>query len=88
MKLNENFVLRQVADTWVVLPVGQASVDFNGMLTLNDSGAILWKALEQGGGAEELADALCAEYEVDRATALADSKEFLDKLDKAGCLEH
>lgn len=87
MKLNENFVLRQVADTWVVLPVGQASVDFNGMLTLNDSGVLLWKALEQGGGVEQLADALCAEYEVERATALADAGEFLDKLKEIGCLE-
>ena len=87
MKLNPEFVLRQVADTWVVLPVGKTSVSFNGMLTLNESGAFLWKTLEQGGGAEELADALCAEYEVERAIALADAKEFLDKLEKAGCLE-
>lgn len=87
MKLKKDFVLRQVADTWVVLPVGQTSVDFNGMLTLNESGVLLWKTLEQGGGAEELADALCAEYAVDRAVALADAEEFLAKLERAGCLE-
>jgi len=84
MKISENFVLRQVADTWVVLPVGQASVDFNGMLTLNESGAILWQALEKGGDREALADALLAEYEVDRATALADVDDFLKKLSDAG----
>ena len=87
MKLNENFVLRQVADNWVVLPVGQASVDFNGMLSLNESGAMLWQALEQGGDRESLADALCGKYEVERETALADAGEFLDKLAAAGCLE-
>ena len=87
MKLNENFVLRQVADTWVVLPVGQASVDFNGMLTLNESGAILWNALEQGQGREGLADTLCGEYEVDKATALSDVDEFLATLGRIGCLE-
>ena len=84
MKISENFVLRQVADTWVVLPVGQASVDFNGMLTLNETGAILWQALEKGGSREALADALLAEYEVDRATALADVDDFLKKLKGAG----
>jgi len=57
MKIKEGFLLRQVADNWVVLPVGQACVDFNGMLSLNDSGALLWKALEQGGDREALADA-------------------------------
>ncbi|MBP3587966.1 MAG: PqqD family protein [Clostridia bacterium] len=87
MKIKEGFLLRQVADNWVVLPVGQACVDFNGMLSLNDSGALLWKALEQGGGREALADALLAEYEVERSVALADVDEFLAKLSKAGCLE-
>ena len=85
-KLKDGFLLRQVADNWVVLPVGQRSVDFNGMLSLNEAGSILWKVLEQGGDRETLADALLAEYEVDRATALADVDAFLEKLSKAGCL--
>jgi len=87
MKIKQGFILRQVADSWVVLPVGQACVDFNGMLSLNDSGALLWKTLEQGADPETLADALTAEYEIDRPTALADAAEFLEKLEKAGCLE-
>lgn len=87
MKLKENFVLRQVADTWVVLPLGAASLDFNGMLTLNESGALLWRALEKGGDREALADALTAEYDVDQATAMADVQEFLEKLLVAGCVE-
>ena len=87
MKLKENFALRPVADTWVVLPLGEESVNFNGMLTLNESGALLWQALEKGGDRETLADALMAEYVVDRAQALADAEAFLDKLRKGGCLE-
>ena len=87
MKVNENFLLRQVADTWVILPVGQAAVDFNGMLTLNESGALLWRALEQGNDREGLVDALTSEYDVDRKTALADVDAFLAKLTEAGCLE-
>lgn len=87
MKIKEGFLLRQVADTWAVLPVGQACVDFNGMLTLNDSGAMLWKTLEQGADREALAEALLAEYDVSREIALADADEFLEKLKKAGCVE-
>ena len=62
MKLKKDFVLRQVADTWVVLPVGSATADFNGMMTLNASGALLWKSLEQGSDREGLALALISEY--------------------------
>ena len=87
MKLNENFVLRQVADTWVVLPLGEASVDFNGMLTLNESGAMLWQALERGADREKLVDTLLAEYDVSREVAVSDVDAFLRKLVDAGCLE-
>ena len=87
MKLKENFVLRQVARTWVVLPLGQATLDFNGMLTLNESGVLLWKALEQGRSREELVDVLTGEYLVSRETAEADVDSFLRKLAQAGCMD-
>lgn len=87
MKIKENFVLRQVAETWTVLPLGTATVDFNGMLTLNNAGAILWKALEKGGSREALADVLTDVYEVSREQALADVDEFIEKLDQVGCIE-
>ena len=87
MKLKENFALRQVADTWVVLPLGSATLEFNGMLTLNEAGALLWKALEQGANREILADSLTKEYIVDREQALNDVDEFLAKLAKVGCIE-
>lgn len=87
MKLNDGFILRQVADTWVVLPIGEAMVNFNGMLTLNETGALLWQALEQGGGREELADALTKEYAVTRGEALTDVDSFLKKLEAVGCLD-
>lgn len=87
MKIKEGFLLRQVAAHWVVLPVGQASVDFNGMLSLNESGVLLWRTLENGGDRDAMADALLAEYEVERDRALADVDEFIDALTKAGCIE-
>lgn len=87
MKLKENFVLRRILTNWVVLPLGAATVDFNGMLNLNDSGAMLWQKLEEGAGREELADALTAQYDVSRSQALADVDEFYAILVSAGCAE-
>lgn len=87
MKLKENFVLREVADTWVVLPLGEATLDFNGMLSLNESGAMLWRVLEQGGDRMALVDALTSEYDVSRPDAEADVDAFLNKLMQSGCLE-
>ncbi|MBE6986958.1 MAG: PqqD family protein [Ruminococcaceae bacterium] len=86
MKLSENFALRQVAGTWVVMPLGDATLDFNGMMTLNDTGAFLWKALEQGSDKEALVAALTAEYAVDAERAATDVAEFITMLANAGCL--
>ena len=87
MKIKENFVLRQVADTWCVLPLGEATLNLNGILTLNDSGAMLWQALEKGGSKEALVDALLNEYDVTREQALTDGDEFIEKLRKVDCIE-
>lgn len=87
MKIKEDFLLRQVADTWVVLPLGSALVSMDGMLNLNESGALLWKTLERGADREQLVDALLAEYAVDRKTAAEDVNEFIEKLNVIHCLE-
>ena len=87
MKIKENFVLRQVAGAWVVLPLGSATLDFNGMLTLNESGLLLWRFLEKGADREKLTDALLQVYDVSRDQASSDVDEFLNKLIQAGCVE-
>lgn len=87
MKISDKFVLRQVAGSWIVLPVAEKTVDFNGMLTLNETGLMLWKLLEKGSSREALTQALTDEYDVTFAEALADVDEYLGKLERAGCLE-
>ena len=87
MKIKENFLLRQVADTWVVMPIGQEMLDFNGMLTLNETGAFLWQRLQEGADLEGLVKALTAEYDVSAEIARADAEEFCQKIRSAGCAE-
>ena len=78
MKIKKGFMLRSVADRNVVVPIGQASVDFNGLITLNETGAFLWKKLVDGCSYDELLSALLAEYEVDEATAKEGIDAFLN----------
>ena len=87
MKIKENFTLRQISDTWVILPLAEATVNFNGMITLNESGVLLWNLLLDGCTREELADALQREYEVSFDEALSDVDEFVGKLNDAGCID-
>ena len=87
MKINKNFLLRQLADTWVVLPLSDTSVNFNGMITLNESGVVLWNTLEKGSDLDSLVSALRAEYIVSEEQARIDVEAFLRKLQTVGCLE-
>ena len=87
MKIKKNLVLRQVAGTWVVLPTDANVLDFDGMLTLNETGVVLWKLLEQGSTHEEMISALLDEYDASREQILADVQEFVEMLKGAGCLE-
>ena len=86
MKVSNNYVLRQVADTWIVLPLAETMVDFNGMLKLNESGAMLWRELEKGTDRASLTKLLCDTYEVTEAQAMADVDEFLTALQNKGCI--
>lgn len=87
MKIKENFNLRKIAGTWAVLPTGASSVDFTGVLTLNESGCMLWNLLKEGCSREDLAKALTEEYEVTFEAALADIDVFIEKLEKANCID-
>lgn len=87
MKIKEGFVLRSVADTWAAIPVGKAAAEFNGMLNLNDSGAVLWQCLEQGAQRDELLQVVLDRYEVTAEQAVNDVDSFLETLRKAGCIE-
>jgi hypothetical protein len=87
MKIRSDFALRSIAGTWVALPLGEATVDFTGMLTLNETGVMLWRMLENGCTKEEMTAALLDEYEVARDEAEADVDAFVKKLSDAGCID-
>lgn len=76
MQIKKGFKLRRIDDLFVVIG-GAAARDFHGMITLNESGAFLWEKLTSAITVDELVDALCAEYGIDREVAQADVEKFL-----------
>ncbi|MBQ7831268.1 MAG: PqqD family protein [Clostridia bacterium] len=80
MKIKKGFILRVVGGENVVVPVGELSKQFHGMINLNETGAFMWKFFSEEHTIEEAIDALCAEYEVERERAAADVQKFADVL--------
>ncbi len=87
MKIKKDFVLRHVVDTWMVMPIGEQSSKLGGMLTLSESGVILWKALEQDCNMDVLTKALTDEYDVTVDKARADAAKFVENLIQLGCID-
>ena len=56
------------------------------MITLSESGLLLWNRLQEECTEEDLVNALLAEYQVDRETAAADVKAFLKRMNDVGLL--
>ena len=86
MKIKEGFLLRKVAGKNIVVSVG-ANVEFNGMLTLNETGMFYWEMLKSETTKEEMLDNILKEYDVSREEASEDLDEFLSKLTEAKILE-
>ena len=86
MKRNPDYLLRAVAQSRVVVPVGKAAEAFPGMVNLNETGEFLWGLLETEQTVESLAAALEKEYGVPNAQAVADVKNFLSGLLKIGAV--
>lgn len=80
MKVNLEFVTREVAGEYLLIPVGKTTLDLNGMMTLNDVGAFLWEKLPAAENEDALVDAVLAEYEAERSEVEQDVSEFLAKL--------
>lgn len=82
MKIKDGFILREVVGNYIVVAVGNAVKQFNGVINLNETGAFLWKRLAEGAEEQDLIDALLSEYEVSEEIAKRDVGKFIDKLKK------
>ena len=87
MKIKNDFILRKVADSYVVVPVGELTLDLNGIINLNETGALLFGLLQKGAEREELIEKLLDEYNVSPEKAAADIDIFLEKVRAANVLE-
>lgn len=86
LKINEGFVMRNILDEWIIVPLKQQNSAENYIMTVNESGHMLWELLEKGTTEEELLQRMLEEYDVDEKTAKADISTFLTALSARGVL--
>lgn len=88
MRIKEGYVIRTVGDKHIVIPIGEASIEFKGIMTLNESGALLFQALKEDVNEAFLVNKLMSTYDVDDELAKKDVETFIEKLRKHQLLEN
>lgn len=87
MKLKEGFMLHDVNGEHMAIATGKAAQAFHGLVRNNETADFIYKQLLRETTPEEVARALCAEYDVSFEKALADVQALVGKLRAAGFLD-
>lgn len=80
MKIRKELVKRTIAGDVILVPVGNASLELKGLLTLNETGESIWDLLPQCGTVDEIVEKMLEEYDVDEAVLRADVEAILSQL--------
>ena len=86
MRVDKEFVLREIAGDYIIIPTGKTVLEFNGLVTVNEVGVSLWKMLQNEVTFDDLVNGILEEYDVEEAVAREDIREFLDKIFESGIL--
>ncbi len=88
MRIKDGFTLRSIVGQYVVIGEGISQVNFNKMITLNDSAAYLWQSVEgKDFSVEDLTRLLTDKYDVSEEKAAADAEILAGKWIDAGIVE-
>ena len=80
MTVNKDFVVRTVAGDTMLIPIGKNVLKYNGIFTLSESGAMIYRLLCEDKTEEEIIAALAESFGEAEATLKSDYDEFISQL--------
>lgn len=87
MKIKDGFAKRNIAGSVIVVPVGNTAKEFNGMITLNESGSFFWDCFTKDISIDEALELVLAEYDVEADKARQDIEKFVNMLKENNIIE-
>lgn len=63
MKKKEDFIIRNIADEYIMIPVGKTALKFNGTIMINEISAFIWNHIEEVSNEREMSNLICKYYE-------------------------
>lgn len=81
MRINNGYVVKEIAGKYVIIPAGQNVVDYKNMLHINDTAAFVLDCMKENTDKETILNKMIDKYEAqtdeDRAILKNDLDEFI-----------
>ena len=88
MRIKEGFELREVCGEYIVVAHGDKNIDFSSVICLNESSALMWKAVAgKDFTQEDLCAVLSEEYDVGADVAKNDVAHIVEEWKNMGLIE-
>ena len=84
MKLKYDIAIQEVADKFMAVAKNGETEEVEKVLNLNETGAIILRALQDGADTPAIVSQLLAEYDVSQREAEAEVNNFIDMLKENG----
>ena len=80
MRIVSGFCLREILGETIAVPTGTAAEHLSGLVSLNETGAFLFRVLQTEQTEQTLIQALLDEYDTTQETASLDVQRFLETM--------
>lgn len=87
MKVSDKYLLKDLNEEKVLIPIGQTAIDMSSVVTLNDTAFFIYKAVQVGLDKNQIVEKMIQEYEIDAKTAEEDLVELINNFTKLGIIE-
>lgn len=87
MKIKDGFIMKDVAGSKVVLPLGERQAEIRGIITFNDIGAEVFNMLDGTNSVEEIIAKIVKDYDAPYETVKSDVEKLIEKMRENGLVE-
>lgn len=87
MKIKDGFIMKDVAGSKVVLPLGERQTEIRGIITFNDIGAEVFNMLDGTNSVEEIIAKIVKDYDAPYETVKSDVEKLIEKMRANGLVE-
>ena len=87
MKIKDGYILKDVAGAKIVIATGAQRLNFNGVMTFNEVGAVVFNMLDGTNSVQDIATKISEDYDVPFERVQTDVENLIKKMKEHNLIE-